>query len=194
MNSIIHCEISQNTENIYRKYLRKFCSSDCESIIISYLIWDVKKGDIIDVFCRRQNDWYTGIVLDLNNERIYVHFIGYQIKWNSWKNIDEILPYNEMSNKKIGKWKRFINHFDNIIPRVEQNENRIIFIRKNDNITRGYIINVSHDDNSNTRKIKYSMVDRKIKKIYEIIDVDVNSFVEWDNYCYLFITATEKNN
>ncbi len=57
-------DMSKKSEGIYRKSLNEYCSADCESIIISYLIWDIKKGSVVNVFYDRNNYWYLCIVLD----------------------------------------------------------------------------------------------------------------------------------
>ena len=120
-------------------------ATDIENIILSYLMWGIKIGDLIDVrdYC---NKWYVSIVLKYSLGQVFIHYVGWRRRWDEWVNISNMAFAGEISNGRFYQGGNYepgsINH-DRIISNdqkmigkiskyvinsyIDQRESRFIF-------------------------------------------------------------------
>jgi len=60
----------------------EFTDQDTAGVIIDFLVWKIRIGDLVDA--KDDRCWFVAIVIDILKEMVYVHYIGYHFKERRW--------------------------------------------------------------------------------------------------------------
>ncbi len=184
-------DISDVSKKTYENELACCFYSDCVSIIIQYLIWDVKKGEIIGVYYPGTEKWHIGVILKHNSDQIFIHYLGWGEKWNEWKSLNEVMPYDHRLNCDNVDHTEYDFFLDRLL-RVKKGEKSTIQINKGDEVITGEIIDYPFENG--IWNIEYNTINKYHKIIKNKINYDelirYSAYIQLNNgytiYNYLF--------
>ena len=175
---------------------------DINNIILSYLNWIIKIGDLMDVK-DYWGHWYCSVITKIKNEKVFVHYIGWANRWDEWVDISRITL---KGRKTDGLFKRYGNtnyeciYHHLIIDRLNlsfissdniyiQDDGKII-IGKINNFTVTILLNLSSQQTNRTiiNNINYTD-DRDILK--NISNFTIISFANSSTEIFLFVTIND---
>lgn len=171
-------------------------STDVEKIILSYLMWGIKVGDLIDVKDFMDN-WYVSIALKFSPGQVYIHYVGWGSRWDEWVNILNMDFIGELSNGRFRWTDRYVigspDH-EKIISKDQINTR--IYIHRHKKITLGEITHIENCPNiencpeteKKIRKITYyDTSQRMMEKISKYV---INSYIDEQDKRFIFATIT----
>ncbi len=101
--SDVNCCTTAEHKNYYNSIIKEFTCKDTSDIITDFIVWSkIKPQDLVEV--KDFNGcWFTAIVLKTNKVLVFVHYIGYYIKYREWISInsDRLQPHKTYINGKI---------------------------------------------------------------------------------------------
>lgn len=154
-------EISSDTKKIYEKKLKVHLYPDCITIIIQYLIWNIKEKEIVGVYYPGTKKWHIGVVLKCSPNKLFIHYLGWGKQWDEWKPLNELMPYDHRLNCDIDTTK--YSFYEDRLLCVTKGEKSTIRINKEDKIINGEITNYLFENG--IWYIEYNTIDKYYKKI-----------------------------
>ena len=161
------------------------CNSDCITVIIKYLIWDIKKEEIIGVYYSGTKKWHIGVVLKCSPTQVLIHYIGWGSNWDEWKSIDELMPYDHRLNCNNIDHTEYSFYLDRLL-HVKKGENSIIKIERDNKTVEGEII--SYPFENGIWYIEYNTINKYRKKIKHKMSYD--ELIRYSASIYLNSGAT----
>ncbi len=102
MSQLIHEKntIEIGNEKNYRQIISLYSilPVDCNDIVTSFLIWNIRVGMTID-HKDFVNHWCPAVVLQIKDQRIFIHYIGWDCRWDVWANQCDIAYLGTKSNR-----------------------------------------------------------------------------------------------
>ncbi len=161
--------------------------NDCKNIILSYLMWKIKIGDLIDVKdCI--DDWYISVVLKCRPGLVFIHYVGWGKKWDEWVSISHMALAGNKTNGDFygsGSNTTETDYRKEILSK--EHKNTKIYIHHNERITSGEIDNITCSTNvEEIYKITY--YDFNYRRIKEASAYVINSYIDQHDLQFMFIT------
>lgn len=191
--------IAERNVRIRDKYIKSLFlyyknSDDTKKIILSYLLWEIEIGDLLDIK-DFDGKWYVSVVLKRKPGQIFIHYIGWAHTWNEWVSIShmELIgtktegnfyynPYSLFTKNNNGDpiiWTdMLIDKCEDIL--LKKYKNTTIYAHQNGKITSGKIVQ------STNYELTY--YDFNHKETKEISTFQINSVIIQDDLHFIFVT------